>query len=242
MAATLEASGQQLEIEVPGPCGNTYDKYATQNPVERALMANFMRTLIRNLPSAAPARVLEVGMGEGEVSALAASRFGGDTTVVGLDLPSAELAEDWKERGLIGAFADATRLPFPDDAFDLVLAIEVLEHVPDPDAMLREIRRVCAGEAILSVPREPVWRMGNMARGRYLRDLGNTPGHINHWGKAAFARLVHRHLDVVDVSSPFPWTMVTAQARPAGRPEPATALGTTLNHQLDALGLHAPSS
>jgi hypothetical protein len=30
------------------------------------------------------------------------------------------------------------------------------------------------------VPREPIWRIGNMARGRYLGDLGNTPGHIQH--------------------------------------------------------------
>ena len=59
----------------------------------------------------------------------------------------------------------------------------------------------------MSVPREPVWRMLNMARGAYVRDLGNTPGHINHFSKRSFARVVARHGEIVEMRSPFPWTM-----------------------------------
>jgi hypothetical protein len=53
-----------------------------------------------------------------------------------------------------------------------------------------------------------------MARGKYLADLGNTPGHIQHWSRRSFAELVGSLLDVVSVSTPFPWTMV--EARPHG--------------------------
>ena len=49
-------------------------------------------------------------------------------------------------------FGDATTLPFPDDSFDLVLAIEVLEHVPGPEAALSELARVCSGTFVASVP------------------------------------------------------------------------------------------
>ena len=38
------------------------------------------------------------------------------------------------------------------------------------------------------MPREPLWRGLNMARGAYLKDLGNTPGHVNHWSKRSFHR------------------------------------------------------
>ena len=90
---------------------------------------------------------------------------------------------------------EATRLSFSDDEFDLASAIEVLEHVPEPEATLAEMARVARGHLLVSVPREPLWRGLNMARGAYWRDLGNTPGHVNHWSKRGvrLAALALRH-------------------------------------------------
>ena len=73
-------------------------------------------------------------------------------TLVSADLPDPGRAAEWSERGLTGLFADIGRLPFTDDTFDLVLVIEVLEHVPDPDLALRQIARVCRGTVVASVP------------------------------------------------------------------------------------------
>ena len=93
--------------------------------------------------------------------------------------------------------------------FELAAAIEVLEHVPDPEHTVAEMARVArGGHLLVSVPREPLWRALNMARGAYLRDLGNTPGHVNHWSKRAFVRLLSQHGEVVQARSPFPWTML----------------------------------
>jgi SAM-dependent methyltransferase len=175
----------------------------------------FLTALDRALPSLTPARVLEVGTGEGVISHRVAARFPG-CPVVGVDLPSEMLAAEWRGRDLHGVFGDVHRLPFPPDTFDLVLAIEMLEHVADPAQALREIARVARGPVVLSVPLEPWWRVGNMVRGRYMRDWGNTPGHVQHWGRASFARLVARHLVVREVATPFPWTMVVAEAHPSG--------------------------
>ena len=41
---------------------------------------------------------------------------------------------------------------------------------------------------LLSVPREPIFRSCNLFTGRYVKDLGNTPGHLNHWTGAGFQR------------------------------------------------------
>ena len=102
----------------------------------------------------------------------------------------------------------AENLPFEDDEFDVATAIEVLEHVLDPAHTLAEMARVASGHLLVSVPREPVWRAVNMARGAYLKDLGNTPGHLNHWSRKGFVELLSRHGQVVARRSPFPWTML----------------------------------
>jgi SAM-dependent methyltransferase len=194
------------------PTGNTYDKYATTNPIEQRMMSGFMGALDGMLDALAPRRILEVGVGEGHVTARVRERFP-DVAIVGVDLPDEELAGDWQAAGLACVFGDATRLPTPDDAFDLVLAIEVLEHIPSPDAALAELARVCSGTLIASVPFEPIWRAGNMARGRYVRDLGNTPGHVNHWTRWSFTRFVGQRFVVEQVKNPLPWTMVRAHPR-----------------------------
>ena len=93
--------------------------------------------------------------------------------------------------------------------FALATAIEVLEHVPDPEHTVAEMAR-CArgGHLLVSVPREPLWRALNLVRGAYVRELGNTPGHLNHWSKRSFVSLLARHGDVTELRSPLPWTML----------------------------------
>ncbi|WP_420453713.1 class I SAM-dependent methyltransferase [Ilumatobacter sp.] len=194
------------------PTGNTYDKYASTNPVERRMMEGFFSAFDAALDGPVPTSILEVGVGEGIVTARVHERFP-DASVVGIDLPDDDLAEHWREAHLACAFGDITALPLPDGCVDLVLAIEVFEHVDDPSAALDEVARVCGGTLVASVPREPMWRIGNMARGRYLRDLGNTPGHVNHWGRRTFERFVDQRFDVMDVATPPPWTMIRARAR-----------------------------
>lgn len=195
------------------PTGNLYDKYRVEHPIERRLVGRFLRGLDGVLPVVAPTRVLEVGAGEGEISARLRARYP-EAMVVSTDLHDPCLGEEWRERGALGAFADVRRLPFPDDAFDLVLGIEVLEHVAGPERALAEIRRVGRDAIVLSVPREPIWRVANVLRGRYLRRLGNTPGHLNHWSTRGFRALVAGSLDVRATRTPFPWTILSARRRP----------------------------
>ncbi|HEY4376955.1 MAG TPA: class I SAM-dependent methyltransferase [Acidimicrobiales bacterium] len=194
------------------PVGNTYNKYATTNPIERRLMRGFFSALDTALPATAPRAILEVGLGEGEVSRRLAERFPA-ARLTGLDLPDPDLAGHWEGGPFSPLFGDIGELPFADDTFDLVLAIEVLEHVPDPGLALAELARVSRQHLVASVPREPLWRVANLARGKYLGDLGNTPGHVNHWSKGRFAALIGSQFDVESVHCPMPWTVVGARCR-----------------------------
>jgi 2-polyprenyl-3-methyl-5-hydroxy-6-metoxy-1,4-benzoquinol methylase len=190
--------------------GNTYDKYNSTNPLARRLMAGFERDLDELLGLAEPGSLLDVGCGEGVLVHRWAQRLGG-RRVVGIDLEEESIQAGWAERqapNLEYRVMRAESLPFAENEFDLASAIEVLEHVPDPEHTLAEMAR-CAGRHLLvSVPREPLWRALNMARGAYWRELGNTPGHLNHWSKRSFTALLARHGTVAEVRSPFPWTML----------------------------------
>ena len=122
-----------------------------------------------------------------------------------------KLQAEWEKRqrpNLEYRVEEATSLSFADDEFDVATAIEVLEHVPDPDATLAEMTRVARSHLLVSVPREPLWRIVNMARGAYWKSLGNTPGHVNHWSRVGFVSLLTRHGTVEEIRSPFPWTML----------------------------------
>ena len=190
--------------------GNTYDKYGSSNPVVKRLMAGFERSLAELFRTAGPRSLLDVGCGEGVLVEKWARRLG-DKRVVGIDLDDPALHAEWEKRtapNLEYRVMKAENLPFADDEFALACAIEVLEHVPDPEHTVAEMARVSSGHLLVSVPREPLWRGLNMARGAYLKDLGNTPGHVNHWSKRSFVELLSRHGEVVEARSPFPWTML----------------------------------
>ena len=191
------------------PTGNTYDKYGSSNAVVKRLMAGFHEALDELWASADPESVLDVGCGEGVLTVEWADRLG-DGRVVGIDLEDPKLKGEWQKRArpnLEFRAEEATRLSFADDEFDMATAIEVLEHVPQPEWTVEEMARVARRWLLVSVPREPLWRGLNMARGAYVRDLGNTPGHVNHWSKRGFVSLLSRHGTVEEVRSPLPWTM-----------------------------------
>jgi 2-polyprenyl-3-methyl-5-hydroxy-6-metoxy-1,4-benzoquinol methylase len=190
--------------------GNTYDKYGSGNPVVRRLMAAFERDLDELFTMAAPKSLLDVGCGEGVLVQRWAQRLGSGR-VVGIDLEEESIQAGWAQHtapNLQYRVMEAENLPFADGEFELASAIEVLEHVPDPAHTVSEMARCASRHLLVSVPHEPLWRMLNMARGAYWKDLGNTPGHLNHWSRRSFVELLSRHGEVVEVRSPFPWTML----------------------------------
>jgi SAM-dependent methyltransferase len=192
------------------PTGNTYDKYGSENPVVKKLMAGFHAALDELWDAAKPQSVLDVGCGEGVLTSEWAERLE-HGRIVGIDLDDPKLRAEWDKRrrpNLEYRAEEATRLSFADGEFDMATAIEVLEHVPQPEETLAEMARVAERWLLVSVPREPIWRMVNMARGAYWTSFGNTPGHVNHWTKVGFKSLLTQFGAVEEIRSPFPWTML----------------------------------
>jgi ubiquinone/menaquinone biosynthesis C-methylase UbiE len=193
------------------PLGNTYDKYGTRNPIARALVGNFLASARQLAESVEAPAILEVGCGEGHLSTRLAE-WKPAARIFGVDL--SESLFDPRARALPRLhFSSQTAyaLAFPADSFDLVVGAEVLEHLDQPERALEEMRRVARRYALLSVPREPLWRVLNVARLAYLRDWGNTPGHLQHWSSPAFVALVSRYFRPLRILHPLPWTMLLGE-------------------------------
>jgi len=196
--------------------GNTYDKYGSKNPIVRRIMTGFSGALSSLVTHAKPRSIHEVGCGEGywvrlwNIQGIAARGSDFSEKVI-------ELARENSKEGHLSEEAFFVRsiydLEQGRDSADLLVCCEVLEHVENPEAGLAALQRAASNYVIVSVPREPIWRVLNMIRGKYWGQLGNTPGHLNHWSSRSFIRLVSRYFDIVEVKKPLPWTMLLCRVR-----------------------------
>ncbi len=190
--------------------------------IGRKLLDNYFRSVAHlvsraNLSGNQKLCAIELGCGEGYSTKRLAKML--PTNVI---LEASEYVEHQipfaKENnpGLKVTQESVYELQHKNDTFNVVFLLEVLEHLDHPDKALEEISRVIKkdGYLVLGVPREPIWRMLNMVRGAYLKDLGNTPGHLNHWSKQSLVAYIEKHFGpVIEATTPLPWTLVLAKKR-----------------------------
>ncbi|QJB55675.1 class I SAM-dependent methyltransferase [Pseudodesulfovibrio sp. zrk46] len=195
--------------------GNVTEKRTVPNPIARYLVQQFDARISGLIKQVAPKHILEVGCGEGEIIKMALANT--QAKIVGVDISDVVL-----DKARQNVSSDRVRLEklsiydVPEtDAYqsELVVCCEVLEHLDDPEAGLRKLHALTTSHCILSVPREPLWCMLNMVRGSYLKSFGNTPGHIQHWGKKSFLSFVSQLFVIEKVYTPMPWTMVLCRKK-----------------------------
>jgi SAM-dependent methyltransferase len=95
--------------------------------------------VLQAMAEARPARILEVGCGEGELAERMQAELGAE--VAALD-QSKRMVELTRARGVAAIVGDVQELPFVDGEFDCALAAWMLYHVPDLDRALSEVARV----------------------------------------------------------------------------------------------------
>lgn len=185
--------------------GSNLDKHTSKNPLVKLLNGRLVTTISEFALKNRPKKILDAGCGEGFIVEKLRSENGG-IEVIGLDIEKDALkfAQNLNP-GIKFIEGSVYELPFDDDSFDVVILSEVLEHLQSPRKALKEINRVTNSYCVVSVPNEPVFRLGNVARLTYLSDFGNGPGHINHWSKKKFLELLSKTFDIQEVKTPLPW-------------------------------------
>lgn len=196
------------------PAGNWENKYHSKNPIINYLMNNFKNSINELLKHKKNEinSLSECGCGEAEITRYVYEILNPKQTKA-FDF-SGEVIEIAKENN------QDTNIEFEqksiydlDESYqaDLVVCCEVLEHLEDPSLALEKMRSLNAKYYLFSVPNEPIWRVLNFCRGKYIKDLGNTPGHINHWSSKEFQNLVQENgFKIIGINNPFPWSMLLA--------------------------------
>jgi len=188
-----------------------HEKYQSNNPINKKLVDGYFNGIAALINSVEVNNLLDVGCGEGMVLMSLKDQVK-DIDCFAIDFDPKEVVDAQVNLPSVTVKqGSAYDIKFQENEFDIVVCNQVLEHLDDPKKAISEMHRVTSKYALLSVPNEPIWRMLNMIRLKYWSDMGNTPGHINHWSYGSFKRFIGGHFKVVTKQNPFPWNMVLCE-------------------------------
>lgn len=193
-------------------------EYDNNNPISQTLLRNFYHAIGTAIKSAEMVeRVLELGCGPGESTKRLTSMLGpihleaSDVDQMYVDkLNALYVPRIFPYKFTTESVTDIKRT---DNSFDLLIALEVLEHVEDFKESVKELFRVTSRYVLISVPNEPLWRLLNIVRGKYIATLGNTPGHVNHFSYNSLRELIAPHGIIKKAMFPLPWIVILSEKR-----------------------------
>lgn len=167
------------------PEGNYYDKYHSKNPIIRLLMNGYFKSLNKMFNML-------------------------DKSKRGFEILEAGCGE--------GNIANYVYQDFLESDLEIYLtAFDISEKVISeakmeyPKKAVNNLRKY-SKYFLFSVPNEPAWRFLNLLRGKYIRDFGNTPRHIQHFSKNSLCSMLKScGLTIVKMDTPLPWIMVLAK-------------------------------
>jgi ubiquinone/menaquinone biosynthesis C-methylase UbiE len=167
--------------EIVGP--DARKKYYSANPLKNRLLLNFIKRIFETIgePGHGARTMLEIGCGDGIAGYLIKKKFK-DIDYLGADIKKLDLmiaSQILKGEKLV--LLDGRKLPFKENGFEVVICLEVLEHVPDWEGLLKESLRVAKNQVIFSVPLYPYYQLSNFVFGKNLKRFGEHPDHINQF-------------------------------------------------------------
>jgi SAM-dependent methyltransferase len=187
-------------------------KYENKNLFHRLALDRFVTCIAKEIAALKPRTTLDFGTGEGYFLQELAVRQVPLGQVVGIDL-RAEAVEEARRRCPQHAFMQTDLLTWdrPERRFDLVIASQVLEHLPEPSIYLKRLCGLARRQLLLTVPWEPWFRLMNFFRGRDLTRFGNHPEHVNCWTFNQFKAFVGSEAEIEKAYTVLPFTIVLAK-------------------------------
>jgi hypothetical protein len=201
--------------------GQDAAKYGSTNPIVSRLLDRWTGRL-HDVIGSVTGTVVDVGVGEGLCLERVLAPGGGPESTGLAPSPARVVGIEYRfDKAAVAAarlpdvqltVGDAGMLPFPDRSADLVMCIEVLEHLPTVGPAVAELARITSGRCVVSVPYEPWFRLGNLGRGKNVGRLGNDPEHLRAFTPARLRRTLAVSFAHVRVVTAFPWLIAEARS------------------------------
>ncbi len=185
-------------------------KYNSTNPLQMFLIKKFLQKIQELISKIEGKTLLDVGSGEGYVLKAILDQKQFQAAALEPNKKALKILQK-KLPNIIVKQGYVENIPFDNNSFEVVVCCEVLEHLPDPEKALQELKRVGKKYFILSVPNEPWFSLANFLRGKNISRWGCDPEHIQKWSTKAFSELVNKELKIIKIQQSFPWTIVLAK-------------------------------
>ena len=183
---------------------SNYIKHTRKDPITKWAIGKFNELLYSYVNKIKPKKILDVGCGEGFTLKYLTKK--GKFSLHGIDSSkeAIRLARKIapKSRLRVG---DVTKLPFKGNSFDIVLLLEILEHLENPKKIIKEVKRLAKKAVIISVPREPYFRIIEVIINPIIGGLPS--GHINFWNSKKFEKLISEEFKKYEIARTTIWQM-----------------------------------
>lgn len=148
--------------------------------------------------------ILDAGCGEG-ITLEKICRAFKDRRVIGLDVLDENISLCQKH-GLPARKGDLYHLEIPEGSVDCCVLSEVIEHLEDPETVLREIRRILkpGGRLILVFPNDPIFKLARLMALKF-KEAFYDPGHLRQWTPRDMRRQLENLKFRVDVLKSVPF-------------------------------------
>lgn len=154
--------------------------YDSPNPLEKTLWKKKKEAIRHILQNLSAKTIIDVGCGDGRLIDIIPSRM----IYTGIDISPTQIEEakkfirQKKQNKTSFIIGDVTKMPFPENSFDVALACDIVEHVLSPEKLFKELKRVVRknGCIIFGIPNESLWEL---ARLMLLKFPLRSPDHIN---------------------------------------------------------------
>ncbi|MDP7247351.1 MAG: class I SAM-dependent methyltransferase [Candidatus Peribacteraceae bacterium] len=183
-----------------------WDKYMNAGKIQAFFVKRFLVHILDLFGKTNGKSVLDLGCAEGFVINKIKNKYP-SVRCEGIDIDEAALSRGRNlHPDLILKTGDLLNTSEINVDTDVVMCLEVLEHLPDTKSALSSLRTLNKNYLILSVPNEPLFRISNFLRLKYILRFGNRPDHVHCWGRRKFSKIIKdAGFEIIDQRYPFPW-------------------------------------
>ena len=194
---------------------SNHKKYETKNPVKAHFIKNFKKTFTEIEDFMDNNKICDLGCGEGFIINHLLSK-NPTLNIQGYDLEESaiKIAKELNPSASFGT-VNVTNIDeaIKNQQFDYVLLMEVLEHIPEFEKVLKQVQQMKFKKFIISVPNEPLFSYGNLIFGKNIKRLGKDIEHVNFWNEKTFKTLLNQYFNVIKIKKPFPWLMCVCEKK-----------------------------